>query len=542
MRRTLRYVPLAALAVLLVHCAPTIETEESSSLGGEAAGMLRAPEVPNDPRDGLVPLRARDKTPRGAKRDDVVEAIAYLTAAAASHAGIDAEGMEFDVEDVGVDPVDGLTHVRLQQKHQGLPVWGADSVVHLAAGSVVGAAGAVAPRLRGMSTKATLQSSSILERAKADRYGDRPVTVERESVERVIHVGADGEPRVALHTIFGNELEGDLQPALWHHIYDANTGDLLARWNGVHTLEQASGASGNPKLTHAWQNELDVEKRGANYVMTTAAQKTINMKQSIFGGAEVTGPLANIGDAPLNDAHGYGEITLKMMKEWMGRNSIDDRGMVILSRAHYGRNFENAFWDGRQMTYGDGASHFYPLSGALDVVAHEIHHGFTERHSRLAYSNQAGGLNEGFSDIAGKTAEFYYKANPGWDLGGDIFKQTGALRYMCTPRQDGKSIDHVSQMRPGLDPHYSSGLPNKVFCLSSKRLSPGGNPNGTATKEGVKRAGEAFFLANAKYWTSGTTFQAGCEGVLDAAQALNFTAAEQAALKQSWADVGVTCN
>jgi Zn-dependent metalloprotease len=227
----------------------------------------------------------------------------------------------------------------------------------------------------------------------------------------------------------------------------------------------------------------------------------------------------------------------------MGRDSIDDHGFPIKSRVHYSNNYENAFWDGSQMTYGDGASRFYPLSGALDVCAHEIDHGFTSKHSNLTYAGQSGGLNEGFSDIAGKTAEAYYWNTPiSWDLGADVFKQpNAALRYMCDPKRDGRSIENASEYRSGLDPHYSSGVPNKSFCLASKRISSG-SPTGTATKDGVKRAAQAYYLANASYWTSGTTYVQGCQGVLDAARALHYTADEVAALKASWADVGVTCN
>jgi vibriolysin len=366
---------------------------------------------------------------------------------------------------------------------------------------------------------------------------------EREAVERVVHVDDSGTAHIALHTKFFNELQGDVAPAFWNHIYDANSGALLARWNDVHTVDQASGPSGNPKVVHTWNQELDAEPKGTGFVLTTARLKTLNMNQTSSNATEVTGTLELIGDAPLNDAHGYAEVTLNMMQEWMGRNSIDDRGFQIKSRVHYNRNYENAFWDGSQMTYGDGANTFYPLSGGVDVCAHEINHGYTTKHSNLAYSNQSGGLNEGFSDIAGKTAEFYYKENPNFDLGGDVFKQPGrALRYMCNPPQDGKSIDKASNMRPSLDPHYSSGIPNKVFCLASKRMSSGDPAAPTATKEGVKRTAQAFYLANGQYWTSSSTFVAGCQGTLDAARALQYTEEEINNIKASWADVGVACN
>ncbi len=536
MRLTTHKVSLAFVALLLAHCAlpgdsePAASDESASSQGDSF-----------DTSGALTALRSTTPVPRARHSEPAVDAIAYLTSAAES-AGV--KGATFKVTKVATD-VDGLTHVRATQTYQGMDVLDADCVVHLSSGSIVGATGNVAPGLERTSARAsTLSPKDAIEKAKQDRFGARPVVTSHEESARVVHLGANGQARVALHTSFFNELQGDVQPASWHHVYDAATGELLARWNELHTLEQASGPGGNPKWEHAWSSELDVERRGSGVVLTTTAQTTHDLRNSTFGaGTEVTGSLASIGDAAINDAHGFAEITLRVLSEWMGRNSIDDRGYQIVSRVHYGRNFENAFWKDGQMTYGDGSDRFYPFSGGLDIVAHEIHHGFTSFHSNLAYRGEPGGLNEGFSDIAGKTAEFYYKPNPSWDLGVDIIKAQGvAARYMCDPKKDGRSIDHASAMTPSLNPHFSSGVPNKAFCRAAKRFSTAGDPEGTATRDGVKRAAEPFFLANAQYWTSSTRFVQGCQGTLDAARALSFTADEISYLKSSWADVGVTCN
>src|SRR4029078_150841 len=100
------------------------------------------------------------------------------------------------------------------------------------------------------------------------------------------------------------------------------------------------------------------------------------------------------------------------------------------------------------MTYGDGANTFYPLSGSVDVVAHEINHGFTSFHSNLTYSGQSGGNNESFSDIAGAISSFWYhgifRGHGEFDLGRDIFRGDTALGFMCNPPQDGISIDDAA--------------------------------------------------------------------------------------------------
>ena len=96
-------------------------------------------------------------------------------------------------------------------------------------------------------------------------------------------------------------------------------------------------------------------------------------------------------------------------------------------KVHYSKNYENAYWDGSSMTFGDGKNTFYPLV-SLDVSSHEIAHGFTEFNSNLAYYGQSGGMNEAFSDMAGEAAEFYAKNTNDFLVGAEIFKQAaGAI-------------------------------------------------------------------------------------------------------------------
>jgi len=89
-------------------------------------------------------------------------------------------------------------------------------------------------------------------------------------------------------------------------------------------------------------------------------------------------------------------------KTVFSRNSIDNAGMTMSSSVHYGVNFNNAFWNGSRMTYGDGDSNiFIDFTTSTDVIAHELTHGVTQHSLQLAYTNQAGGLNESISDVFG---------------------------------------------------------------------------------------------------------------------------------------------
>lgn len=440
-----------------------------------------------------------------------------------------------------------LSHVRLQQQYLGVPVWGSDVVVHASGSTFKSLSGGLTVGLKGFRVNPSITEDEALFSAKADyaalaKSMPSELVYERESSELVIYPGESGV-RLAFHVTFFTELQNDVNPGLWNYFVDAKTGAFLAKFNGIHTLSQASGPGGNAKVARTWSSALDVElSSGTTYKMDTARLLTVNMANSQSGsGTTVTGPLSNIGDAAINDAHGFAEGTLNMLTDWFGYNSINGTGFKVRSRVHYGTNYENAFWDGTQMTYGDGASTFYPLSGDVDVVSHEIHHGFTTFHSNLTYSGQSGGINESFSDVAGTAAEFYMEGTGAdWDLGRDIFKSNGALRYMCDPTLDGASIGHASNYTNGMDVHYSSGLFNKAFCRAARRLSSS-SPTGAASVDGVKRTAKVWFEANDNYWTASTTFVQGCQGVVDAATALGYAAGDVTAIRDSFADVGVIC-
>jgi vibriolysin len=212
-----------------------------------------------------------------------------------------------------------------------------------------------------------------------------------------------------------------------------------------------------------------------------------------------------------------------MYQAYVGRAPLT---FQLTMRVHYGSNYENAFWDGSSMTFGDGFSTFYPLV-SLDVASHEVSHGFTEQNSGLIYSGQSGGINEAFSDIAGEAAEFYMRGTNDFLVGADIFKSSGALRYMANPPQDGRSIGHASNYTSGMDVHYSSGVYNKAFYL-------------LATKAGwnTQRAFQVFARANDLYWTPSTDFNQGACGVQTAAQDYGFSVSD---VSSAFASVGVSC-
>jgi vibriolysin len=458
---------------------------------------------------------------------------------------------------------DGLAHVRVQETHRGVPVLGSEIAVHADQTTFIAWGGKVTRNLEGFEVEPAVtaaQATASFKEAHAAAAAIQEEIRYREEASRLAIQprAGEGADLVWQLEVF-NEAQPGVQPARWFILVDAASGELLQAWNGLATLEQASGPGGNPSVARSWSAQLDVEPKDGQYAMQTDRLETFDMNNGDGGlfdhwfgtnGELVVGPLDPIGDAAINDAHGHAEITLDMMRDWYGHNSIDDAGMRIVSRVHYGENYLNAFWDGKRMTYGDGEGSFHPFSTALDVVAHEINHGFTEKHSNLTYKNMSGALNESFSDVAGGLAEFYQDPKNGnLEVGEDITDGPGGgFRSMCAPTIDGYSIDHASDFEEGFyignlqtsgtDVHHASGVANKAFCLVAGRFLAA---HEMTHAEVVRAVGAIWYLANAGYWTSDASFTQGCQGTVDAARALGLSSDDVVAVHQSWADVGVSC-
>ncbi len=160
-----------------------------------------------------------------------------------------------------------------------------------------------------------------------------------------------------------------------------------------------------------------------------------------------------------------------------GRNSVDGAGKTLMSSVHFSVGYNNAFWNGTQMVYGDGDGNiFLDFTKASDVIGHELTHGVTQFSAQLEYSDEPGGLNESVSDVFGsmfrqwRRDETVDKAD--WLIGKEIIgpgaKARGfeCLRDMANPAAKhclSPQPTRFSEYRPGMDPHESSGIPNLAF-------------------------------------------------------------------------------
>lgn len=196
------------------------------------------------------------------------------------------------------------------------------------------------------------------------------------------------------------------------------------------------------------------------------------------------------GDAAVDEAYDGLGATWKLYHEVYGRNSIDDAGMELIGSVHYGENYQNAFWNGDQMVFGDGDGKvFGRFTASLDVIGHELTHGVTEHTAALVYSGQPGALNESISDVFGILVKQYALGQDAsasdWLIGADLLMpgvKGVALRNMLHPGtayddprlgKDPQPADMSGYVKTRSDNggvHYNSGIPNRAFALAATTI------------------------------------------------------------------------
>ncbi len=438
---------------------------------------------------------------------------------------------------------DGSMNYRYQQSFRGLPVWGEHVVV---SDTAVGEAKILFGRLVsnigddipfGTTAKISAKSATLSARTVSLGKREASMVIERESNDLMIFVGDDDVARLAyVVSFFADNAKGGGTPTRPFVIIDALNGTVLKQWEGLTHAAIGTGPGGNSKIgQYEWGSGgkygfLDVAQSGSTCTMNNTDVKTVNLNGGTTGTTawsyvcpRNTTKAINGAYAPLNDAHYFGGVIQGMYRAYVGRPALT---FQLVMRTHYSANYENAFWDGTTMSFGDGANTFYPLV-SVDVAGHEVSHGFTEQNSNLTYSGQSGGMNEAFSDMGGEATEFFWKGTNDFLVGPEIFKGSGSLRYMNNPPLDGSSIDNAANYTSSLDVHLSSGVYNKAFYL-------------LATKPGwtTPTAFKAFARANDLYWTPSSTFNTGACGVETAATDLGYVKADVTA---AFAAVGVSC-
>ncbi|MFJ4921856.1 M4 family metallopeptidase [Streptomyces sp. NPDC088725] len=255
-------------------------------------------------------------------------------------------------------------------------------------------------------------------------------------------------------------------------------------------------------------------------------------------------------DATVNRAYNGLGATFELFLKAYGRHSLDGAGLPLVASVHYDEDYNNAFWDGKQMVFGDGDGEvFLDFTLPVDVIGHELTHGITQYTANLNYFGQPGALNESISDVFGSLVKQYTldqtAADADWLIGAGLLGPNVkgvALRSMKAPgtAYDDKvlgkdpqpaSMDdfvHTSSDEGGV--HINSGIPNHAFYLLADQL--GG--------KAWERAGQVWFdvLTGGKL-TVDASFEDFAKLTVAAAQTRFGDGAEHEAVVKAWSEVGV---
>ncbi|MEO6018733.1 MAG: M4 family metallopeptidase [Knoellia sp.] len=453
--------------------------------------------------------------------------------AAADH---DALGLSTDerlVVTSVVTDTDGTQHIRYNRTFKGLRVIGGDLVLE---NSKSGAKRDVHFNASGKAVVASTKPKKSAADATtiATKNARKSASARAKNSELVVWAGG-ATPRLAWE-ILTEGIKADQTPSRLHTLVDADSGAILQSWDEVKEGSGNSMYSGTVTLntTQSGSSWLLKDSLG-NYTTDLNGATSGNGTQftdadNVWG----SGAASNRQTAGVDAQYGA-EKTYAYYNSVLGRRGIWDNGTGARSRVHYGNAYVNAFWDGTQMTYGDGISNTHPLT-AIDVAAHEMSHGVTENTANLNYSGDAGGLNEATSDIFGTSVEFYASnaADVGDYLIGEKININGdgtPLRYMDKPSRDGSSPDCWSSNTKSLDPHYSSGALNHWFYLASEgsgaKTINGVSYNspvcgGAAAVTGAGRTSieKVWYRTLATKLTSGSTYASARNGAIASAKEL----------------------
>jgi Thermolysin metallopeptidase, alpha-helical domain/Thermolysin metallopeptidase, catalytic domain len=257
-------------------------------------------------------------------------------------------------------------------------------------------------------------------------------------------------------------------------------------------------------------------------------------------------------DLAVNQAFDNAGLSWKFYKDIFNRESVDNAGKTLVSSVHFSQGYDNAFWNGQQMVYGDGDGKIFKgFTSAVDVIAHELTHGVTQFTAQLPYRGQSGALNESMSDVFGSMVKQWSKGQTAdqadWLIGADIFTPSFKGRALRDMENPGTAFDDPVL---GKDPqpahmqdyvnlpddddnggvHINSGIPNRAFVLAAKAI---GGRSWEVT-------GKIWYVVLTERLTSAADFaKCAAETISVARDLFPADPSISAKVAKAWVDVGV---
>lgn len=450
-------------------------------------------------------------------------------------------GTSFKIEKTQKDN-NGKKHLRTQMFLDDIPVYGSELIIHMnEKDEVYSVNGKIDSKAKPQSFKKSIK----LKKGEAIKKAEKQLKIKGKN-KKDYHA----EAKLYLYNIDGNLKPvylvtiSSIEPeaSFWHVFVSAEDGKIVDKYNALaHGASSAKvkGIGGNGS-----ERTLDaVLENGIYYLKdTTRPSKGQILTYDAYNTqyySELPGYLVSDPDGVFNDerqkaavdAHYNLGKVYDYYKDVLNRDSFDGKGASIINSVHGGYKFNNAFWNGTQMVFGDGDGQMFTnFASSLDITAHEFTHAVTQYTAGLEYRNESGALNEAFSDIIGIAIE--NKQND-WLIGEDSYTpniEGDALRSMENPRlynQPDHMRDYlyVNYDKGGV--HFNSGIPNKAAYLMGKET-------------GKETMAKIYYHALSNYLTRTSNFMDARDAViLSAIDLYGKDSKEHKLAINSWAKVGV---
>lgn len=423
----------------------------------------------------------------------------------------------------------GVTHTKFDRVIQDIPVVGNEFITHEKAGEVQGVTGTFSNIVPNAETTEISTADAIKNAVAHTGFTGELAS---EPTSKLVYL-PKGEEAILSYSV--NVVHMGDTPGNWTVYVNAVDGSVVDAINEIeHVAGSGVGVLGDTKTVETtltsgvyYLEDRSKPMGGTGYIRTRDYRNGTTTAYNMTDSDNVWNTTAQRAGV---DAHHYAGKVYDYFKNAHGRNSINNAGMTMNSYVHYSSRYNNAFWNGSSMTYGDGdGTLMIALSGGLDIVAHELMHGVTDFESNLVYSNQSGALNESWSDAFGAVLD-----SNDWTMGEDIYTPGtagDAFRDMQDPTRYNDPA-HMSQYINTTEDnggvHSNSGIPNKAFY-------------NLATALGSRQvAANIWYKANVDYMTSSTNFSGARSATLQAASVLYGSGSTQyTAVANAWSAVGV---
>jgi bacillolysin len=439
---------------------------------------------------------------------------------------------DVSADDAGTDEL-GMTHARFHQEVRKRPVWGGEVVMHFArTGELVLVNGRYVPVVDpGDPVKTADEARTIAANALRQANPSWGADALKTYAPKLYVYPLKDAPACLTWRVQINVNDANFA-AITETFVDARDGSI------VHSADITNFVAGSGIGVFGDRRELVVAADGASFILkdeTRGDARTYSAKgKTTLPGSDVRSKDVmswdqdGLGAGAAVDAHAFVAATWDYFLNTHGRAGFDGKGKGVRATVHFGQGYDNAFFDGNQLVFGDGDGMMMsPLSGALDVVAHEFTHGVTFNTAHLGYEGQTGALNEAISDI------FAGFITNDWQMGESIFHPYGrplAMRDLVHPH----ASNNPESMKEYIDTAEDNGgvhINSTIVAHAAWLMLQGKNKLSVATAEKI------WYRALTRYLHGNADFAAAADATLAAARDLGN--GSETAVRDAWVAVGV---